>query len=88
MATTDAPAPPGTYWLTRNKTNGKLEDVIEVWTTPPEFLKFEDGDSMWIGCFAAVDKVQTYHGDWTIARCLKECRTYPEDERQVIKVGA
>ena len=82
-----APAPKCTYWLTRNRTDGKLADMIEVWVFEPELLKFEDGDAMWIGCLAALDKVQTYHGDWTISRCLKECRTYPDDERQSIRVG-
>jgi hypothetical protein len=76
----------GPYWLTRDKRNGKLADVIEVWLVRPVLHKFEDGDVMWLPKLELVDSETTHYAEWTIDKCLKECRVYPETERECIVV--
>lgn len=77
----------GPYWLTRNKTGGVLADNIEVWLVKPDLHRFEDGDIMWLANYNDVDSRDTYFGEWTVAKCLKECYVYPETERECLKVG-
>lgn len=77
----------GPYWLTRNKCGGVLANMIEVWLVRPELHKFEDGDVMWLANYALVDTQDTYFGEWTIQKCLKECFVYPETERECIVIG-
>lgn len=77
----------GPYWLTRNKENGVLSDVIEVWLSKPELNRFEDGDVMWLPNLDLVDSEVTHYAEWSIAKCLKECRVYPETERECLVVG-
>lgn len=74
----------GPIWLTRDKRNGVLRDVIEVWVVQPVLRKFPDGDVMWLPPLEAVDAQDTNVAEWTVAQCLKEIYTYPEDERQCV----
>lgn len=74
----------GPYWLTRDKRHGILSDTVEVWLAKPTLHRFEDGDIMWLPDLGVED---AHFGEWTIAKCLKECRTYPETERECIIVG-
>lgn len=74
----------GPYWLTRDKRNGVLLDKIEVWLAKPALHRFEDGDIMWLPDLLESD---SHYGEWTINQCLKECRVYPETERECIVVG-
>jgi hypothetical protein len=77
----------GPYWLTRDKKNGELSDTIEVWLVKPELCRFDDGDVMWLPQLECVDAETTHYAEWSIAKCLKECRVYPETERECIVVG-
>ncbi len=77
----------GPYWITRNRTNGKLDDTVEVWLTKPDLCRFDDGDVMWLPDLKLVDSEVTYFAQWSIAKCLKECYTYPETERECLAVG-
>jgi len=75
----------GPYWITRNRTNGVLEDKVEVWLTKPDLRRFEDGDVMWLPDLSAVDAEITYFAEWSLDRCIKECGPIPETERECLK---
>lgn len=77
----------GPYWLTRDKSNGALSDIVEVWLVKPDLFRFDDGDVMWMPSLECVDSDTTHYAEWTIGKCLKECRVYPETERECIVVG-
>lgn len=77
----------GPYWLTRDKQEGKLSEIVEVWLVKPELCRFDDGDVMWMPALESVDTETTHYAQWTIAKCLKECHVYPETERECIVVG-
>lgn len=77
----------GPYWLTRDKRNGVLSEIVEVWLIKPDLRRFDDGDVMWLPNLKYVDMEGTHYGEWTIAKCLKECRVYPETERECIVIG-
>lgn len=77
----------GPLWLTRDKRNGILSDLIEVWLVKPDLHRFEDGDVMWLPKLEVVDEEATHFAEWTVAKCLKEVYTYPETERECLRVG-
>lgn len=74
-----------TYWLTRSKRDGELSPHVDIWTRRPERVRFDDGDSFWMA--AHPDGTGAHYGRWTTQQCLFEIRTYPEDDRQCIRVG-
>lgn len=77
----------GPIWLTRDKRNGVLREVIEVWVVRPMLHKFPDGDVMWLPPLEAADAQDTNVAEWTVAKCLKEIYTYPSTERECIHRG-
>lgn len=76
--------PSGPFWLTRDKRDGILSTKVEVWLVQPELHRYEDGDVMWLPPLEIVDDGPSNFGEWSIEKCLKECRTYPETERECI----
>jgi len=82
------PTPKGSYWVTRNTTDGVLANTVEIWVARPERMRFDDGDVMWMGSLSKIDEESAWYDEWTLARCLKECRVLPDTDREVIRVGA
>lgn len=81
------PKLPTTYWLTRDRRHGELSKTVEVWAVRPERVRMHDGDVMWLAPSELIDVVDTHVDDWTIGRCLRECRVYPETDRECVRVG-
>jgi hypothetical protein len=77
----------GPYWLTRDKRNGVLSEIIEVWLVKPDLCRFDDGDVMWLPNLNFVDSETTHFAEWTLDQCRKECYVVPETERECIVVG-
>lgn len=76
---------PNCYWVTRDRVCGQLSDNVELWGTCPERFRAADGDVMWIA--ARDGKGVAYIGEITVAACMIQIRTYPEDDRQLLRVG-
>lgn len=80
-----------TYWMTRDRTDGALDDMVDVWIERPDRLQFSDGDVLWITPVNKSADVRTksaLYGTWT----LDQARTQvgdgvPEDDRQCLRIG-
>lgn len=77
----------GPYWITRDKRNGVLSNIIEVWLVKPDLCRFDDGDVMWLPSLEYVDTETTHFAEWTLEQCRKNCYVTPDTERECIKVG-
>lgn len=81
-----------TYWLTRDSdADGVLSEFVDVWLAKPARRTFGNGGAYWT---AAIEVVETGDGPklvkylvWTKEQCLMKCKTYPDDDRQCIRVG-
>lgn len=84
-----------TYWLSRDRSaDGTLSEVCDVWFLKPAMKRYDDGAYRYELAQGADTMVKTgdgpkdaHLGTWTLAMCLRECRTYPDDHLQVIRVG-
>jgi len=81
VATQDHPV----YWCTRDEVAGVLSDIVDIWTSPPERVPRADGGCDWLG--EGVARLTSRYAQWSLALCLKNCGTTPDDSRQCIKVG-
>ena len=73
-----------TYWITRNETyEGVISDSVDVWLVRPVRKAGAYGGWEWLGPGGLEDR----YAQWSLASCLMQCRTYPDDSRQCIKVG-
>lgn len=81
------PRPNCVFWMTRNTTDGVLASTCEIWVARPERMRFDDGDVMWMGSLSKIDEESAWYDEWTIAKCEKECRVTPDNDREVIVVG-
>lgn len=77
----------GPYWITRDKRNGVLSDIVEVWLVKPDLMRFEDGDVMWLPSLEYVDTETTHFAEWSLDKCRKEVYTIPETERECLAIG-
>lgn len=69
------------YWLTRDsEIGGALSDAIDVWIVKPtrDALSIDGGICWWHEA-GVVRQV-------SVQACIKWCGTYPEDDRQCIRV--
>lgn len=73
-------------WVTRDIMEGRLSSRVDVWGTRPEATRFEDGGVLWYGQLPGTDADTSLITRWTVARCIHEFGTAPEDARQVLAV--
>ena len=85
---TTSPKKYATYWMTRDLVSGALDPGVKIWTAVPAralLIPVVDDTVMWLALNA--DGTTAYWQTWTVPECLKEARVYPDDHRQVIRVG-
>lgn len=93
MSDTHDPEPkiplPAVFWMTRDKCNGRMLDVVEVWLVKPEPSFCEDGDVMWIAPVDQVDERDTWYASWKLAEAAENnnSHTLPQTCRECIRVG-
>lgn len=70
-----------TYWVTRNSypESGQFADKVKVWLAKP------DRERNGLG-FRWEASAEAYYGEWSIVECLYHVKTYPDDDRQCIRV--
>ena len=70
------------YWCTRDEdAAGILSEMVNVWLVrPPLEPPPLEGGVVW-------EAPDDRYAQWSTAVCLKNCGTYPEDSRQVLKRG-
>jgi hypothetical protein len=78
---------PETFWLTRDRLNGRLLDVVEVWLVRPEQMELSHGDIMWKAPHEKVDKEMTWWGSWTVTEAKRQARTIPDTKMECIRIG-
>jgi hypothetical protein len=75
-----------TYWLSRNRLDGELSNKIDIWLTPPERLRFADGDVQWV-VLGELRHVAHY-GRWTLEQAEHEVGPgVPDTDRELLRVG-
>lgn len=76
------------FWLTRDRSEGELSDLVEIWLCRPEAIRYSDGDVTWIAPLDAVDRVTTFAGTVTVALATLELGNgVPASERECLRVG-
>jgi hypothetical protein len=79
----EAPRHRYTYWLTRDSdpVTGELSPTAKLWTAAPDRRVNGIGHA-WSSTF-----LEDLYGEWSMTECLYHARTYPDDDRQCIRVG-
>lgn len=84
-----------TIWLTRDRfADGAVSVHVDVWLLKPERVRVADGSAYYRLRQGPDAQVKTgegpkpaHHGTWSIAQCLREVRTYPDDDLMMIRAG-
>lgn len=77
-------------WLTRDRREGELLDMVEVWAVPPIRHRSDDGDVLWLppDCYLLGEiRGETHVTDLTLDEARDFAGTIPETDRECIRVG-
>lgn len=86
-----APALPDTFWVTRGRTGGELDDRLEVWAVRPQRIRCDDGDVMWLAPdehLMGIARSEAWIDAWTPGEAqLKIGNGYPGTDLECVRVG-
>lgn len=82
---------PNTFWVTRGRTGGELDDRLEVWAVRPQRFLSEDGDVMWLAPddhLMGVARGDAFITDWSCGEAqLAIGNGYPDTDLECVRVG-
>lgn len=81
-STAGSPSKAYTHWVTRDSSpeTGTPLDKVKVWLAKPDRERDGNGNR-WQS-----SNPEDYYGEWTLMECLYHVKTYPDDDRQCIRV--
>lgn len=75
---------PDRFWVTRDRFEGAMLGVVDVWLVRPEAQTFSDGDVMWQ---PSADDLDSHLEQWSLVRCLSEIRVVPDAPLECLVIG-
>lgn len=71
-----------THWVTRDSdpATGIASDKVKVWLARPT------REGVGVGAKWKTENVDDLYGEWPLVDCLYHVKTYPDDDRQCIRV--
>lgn len=79
---------PETFWVTRGRRHGVLDDHIEIWAVLPDRLRCDDGDVVWFAPLDLIDREDTLIGDVSIGDAFRLIGNgYPQTDRECVRIG-
>lgn len=85
-STAGTPKPPQTknftYWITRDSDpeTGEYSRKVRVWLAKPDRERSGPKGFQW------KSSPEAFYGEWDLGECLYHVKTYPDDDRQCIRV--
>ncbi len=78
-----------TLFLTRDRCEGSLSDIVEAWTLVPDRIEMQDGDVMWVAPLDTVDRRSTLVSSWSLLVALAKFKgDVPSSAVECRRVGS